>query len=530
MKKTLALFLSAFLLLALVPVVALPVAAGEATVVYVKTGAEGDGTSADNAVGMISQAYDKLDLTKDCTVVVCGPLDVKGTFIRNETYTGKVTITSNYGGVDYAATAGAQINAPAARFVCFGETVFENVKINMTGDFWLVVTQEYHFVLGNGVTVIANSEKTNGKGMASALSILAGFQNAQSLAKAKSAGDAKVEVYSGEKILIGAGNRGIADTDRSGKVDIIVGGNAQVGAIYLCSVNKQNLKDGDINVTVQDNANVELIGSALDKGSVINSLTLNWLGGTISEVTDLNRKLNNPIGDRTERTLYTNGTKLVYNDTTAAAANFAEVSGKFDAAVKDGAASGTDTPAAPTKVEVPARPTLTSDKVIYQGFNNGADANDGLTKATAKKTYGKLASESGIGIVSLLDEGGKVVIISKSYIGEDGYTIPAFGGNTVLFTAKDVDGTSCIGLASAAGHGLSRRRAVHSATGRGRGRCHGQVAERRSGFASSVPSGNIPGRGERHRGGITSTGIGSDGSRGTRDGLCARAHELQWKE
>ena len=116
MKKTLALFLSAFLLLALVPVVALPVAAGEATVVYVKTGAEGDGTSADNAVGMISQAYDKLDLTKDCTVVVCGPLDVKGTFIRNETYTGKVTITSNYGGVDYAATAGAQINAPAARF------------------------------------------------------------------------------------------------------------------------------------------------------------------------------------------------------------------------------------------------------------------------------------------------------------------------------------------------------------------------------------------------------------------------------
>ena len=64
------------------------------------------------------------------------------------------------------------------------------------------------------------------------------------------------------------------------------------------------------------------------------------------------------------------------------------------------------------KIEVPERPTLTSEKVIYQGFNNGNDANDGLTKATAKKTYGKLASESGIGIVSLLDEGGKVVMIA----------------------------------------------------------------------------------------------------------------------
>ncbi len=456
MKKTLALLLCAMLVLALVPVVALPVAAGEATVVYVKTGAEGDGTSADNAVGMISQAYDKLDLTKDCTVVVCGPLDVKGTFIRNETYTGKVTITSNYGGVDYAATAGAQINAPAARFVCFGETVFENVKINMTGDFWLVVTQEYHFVLGNGVTVIANSEKTNGKGMAAALSILAGFQNAQSLAKAKSAGDAKVEVYSGEKILIGAGNRAIADTDRSGKVDIIVGGNAQVGAIYLCSVNKQNLKDGDINVTVQDNANVELIGSALDKGSVINSLTLNWLGGTIGNVRLINgyniasfpASNTENYTDESVLSTYTGGTKLVYNDTTAAAANFAEVSGLFTASEKTagtGSVSEEPAPAAPTKVEVPARPTLTSEKVIYQGFNNGNDANDGLSKSTAKKTFGLTAAENGVGIVSLLDDGGKIIIISKCYIGQDGYTIPAFNGNTILFTAKDNDGKSCIG-------------------------------------------------------------------------------------
>ena len=109
------------------------------------------------------------------------------------------------------------------------------------------------------------------------------------------------------------------------------------------------------------------------------------------------------------------------------------------------------------KIEVPERPTLTSEKVIYQGFNNGNDANDGLTKNTAKKTFGY---EDGSGISSLLTEGGKVIAVTKCYIGKiqvDGvdtsYTFPAFNGNTVLFTAKDTDGTSYIGNNADSGKG-----------------------------------------------------------------------------
>ncbi|MBQ7171461.1 MAG: DUF4185 domain-containing protein [Clostridia bacterium] len=99
--------------------------------------------------------------------------------------------------------------------------------------------------------------------------------------------------------------------------------------------------------------------------------------------------------------------------------------------------------AEPAKMTVPGRPVLTSDKVFYMSFT-GADANDGLTKTTPKKTWG---SASGSALASLLGEGGTVVAVGKAYVGAN-YTLPAYNGNTVLFTAKDTDGTSYLGDAA----------------------------------------------------------------------------------
>ncbi len=88
-------------------------------------------------------------------------------------------------------------------------------------------------------------------------------------------------------------------------------------------------------------------------------------------------------------------------------------------------------------IEVPARPTLTSEKVVYMSFS-GSDDNDGLTKTTPKKNWG---TTTGKGLTSLLTEGAKVVAVGKLYLGAN-YTLPDFDGNTVLFTAKDVDDTN----------------------------------------------------------------------------------------
>jgi len=99
--------------------------------------------------------------------------------------------------------------------------------------------------------------------------------------------------------------------------------------------------------------------------------------------------------------------------------------------------------AEPAGITVPARPALTSDKVFYMAFT-GADANDGLTKTTPKKTWG---APTGSGLASLLSGGGKVVAVGKAYVGAN-YTLSDYDGNTVLFTAKDTDGTSYLGDAA----------------------------------------------------------------------------------
>ena len=47
-------------------------AAGNKTVVYLKDDGAGDGSSASSPVGTLADAYGALDLSKDCTIVVCG--------------------------------------------------------------------------------------------------------------------------------------------------------------------------------------------------------------------------------------------------------------------------------------------------------------------------------------------------------------------------------------------------------------------------------------------------------------------------
>ncbi len=84
---------------------------------------------------------------------------------------------------------------------------------------------------------------------------------------------------------------------------------------------------------------------------------------------------------------------------------------------------------------LPEEPTLTSDKVVYHGFNKGSDENSGLTASAIKKYLGE---ENGTGAISLLaGEGGTVVVVTKSWTETNGYTIPALGGKTVVLTARD---------------------------------------------------------------------------------------------
>ncbi|MBQ9429350.1 MAG: hypothetical protein IJU41_07405, partial [Clostridia bacterium] len=122
MKKA---FLVLFVCLAL-SALCIGLSAAGATVVYLRDGGGGNGSSPAAAVGRLTDAYAALDLSKNCTVVVCGGFTQSDTFDCGTDYTGSVTLTSVYGGVDYRAEGALFCMAPTF-FVCRGETRFENM-------------------------------------------------------------------------------------------------------------------------------------------------------------------------------------------------------------------------------------------------------------------------------------------------------------------------------------------------------------------------------------------------------------------
>ena len=87
-------------------------------------------------------AYNALDLSKDCTVVIIGRYTQFDHFVYGIDYTGSVTLTSVYGGVDYRES-GASFEFVPGRFVLFGKTTFENIDCKALGTNLLIVAQHH---------------------------------------------------------------------------------------------------------------------------------------------------------------------------------------------------------------------------------------------------------------------------------------------------------------------------------------------------------------------------------------------------
>ena len=74
----------------------------------------------------------------------------------------------------------------------------------------------------------------------------------------------------------------------------------------------------------------------------------------------------------------------------------------------------------------------TAVELAYLDSGAGNDANDGLSAAAPKKTFGTL---SGKGLLGLLPAGGKAVVVGKAYVARD-WTMPTLSGELV-FTSND---------------------------------------------------------------------------------------------
>lgn len=124
-----------------------PTVSVKSDVVYVRDGGEGDGSTPENALGDIVAATEKLK--NGGTIVVCGKLTVEtGKTLRKTD--GKLTLTSTYGGVDYAALSNARIEL--VKYISFNsETLIENIKFVSKGNDCYISAEGNEFTVGDGV-------------------------------------------------------------------------------------------------------------------------------------------------------------------------------------------------------------------------------------------------------------------------------------------------------------------------------------------------------------------------------------------
>ncbi|MBQ7661207.1 MAG: S-layer homology domain-containing protein [Clostridia bacterium] len=259
-------------------------AAGRLTAVYLKNGGTGDGSSPEKAVGTLAAAYDALNLKEDCTVVLCGPFYQNEIFDYGKNYSGKVTLTSLYDGVDYRKS-GAVYRIDPTRFICYGETAFENLDFMALGANYLVAAQHNPITIGTGVT-IRGDKALNGTTVAKSFCILGGYHTKQGNAKQKDREDTNITVLSGSNLYIIPFSRNILGIEYTGTAHVTIGGDAGVGtlhgtAVFTDSPNYQN-RVGRIEVTLKDNAAVNNFYGCTSNITA-ESFHLNWASGTIGK-------------------------------------------------------------------------------------------------------------------------------------------------------------------------------------------------------------------------------------------------------
>ena len=277
MKKRSA-FLYLFAVLALLFALSLCASAAGSTVVYLADGGTGDGSSASSPVGSLTDAYNALDLEKDCTVVISGVFTQKEYFVYGKEYGGSVTFTSVYGGVDYR-TGGAAYEFEPNRFVLFGETTFENMDFKALGTNLLVVAQHHPVTVGKGVTITGDAKKLTGATVARSFCILGGYQSGQSNPPKVSDKDTNITVLSGSKIYIVAFSRSIAG-EFTGTANIKIGGDADVSVLHCSAAYPDGIKVGKTKVEITGSAKVGVLYGTTQNAEQ-DSLEVVWRSGSI---------------------------------------------------------------------------------------------------------------------------------------------------------------------------------------------------------------------------------------------------------
>ncbi len=277
-KRLLALTVILALVLAWIPVDLISQASAEtdSVVVYVDgtVSASGDGLSADTAVKTLHEAWALLDPVNGGVVVVCGETGITGTTdLEGFGVIGQVTLTSVYGGVDYASDNGALLVFANKAYIYFGENTYID-GITMNGNAGTV----YFFCGGNMVI----GESVNAFGTLKLF--CCNRTPASSLEEAR---DFSLAVASGsyDTIFMGPNTSGTY----VGNVNVTVSGNTSV-RLLVAGGNKGHTGDLTVNVT-GGTITSKICNTPNEEGGSIGDVVINLFGGSVKSMVGYNSKV-----------------------------------------------------------------------------------------------------------------------------------------------------------------------------------------------------------------------------------------------
>ena len=209
--------------------------------VYLRDGGTGDGSSAEQPLGTIAQAYDALG-DEGGRIIVCGTYTMTGPFYA-PAHTGAITVTQKDAATDYSTVGSFSTGGTGRRYTLGGDTCFEHIRFTTENKGGLILMAHYnHVELGEGVVC----EGFDGASTGSALSLLGGRNSGVTPVRAPDGG-AHITVRSGSGILIAGMDRQVEATNpRVSYIDIYGG---EICNLYGGNINKGTNRGSVINIS-----------------------------------------------------------------------------------------------------------------------------------------------------------------------------------------------------------------------------------------------------------------------------------------
>lgn len=238
-----------------------------ARVVYLADGGSGSGVTANAPVGSLADAYAALSDTGG-TLVICGPYRFSTAFVA-PAHSGRVTVTSVYGGVDYRRTADARLVLDA-NFYIGGETLFDSLHIDSA--------KAYVGFFANYGSLTVGADVTTGIcGTNTTYPCIVGGTDPAVLAAKDLSGSLTVNGGKWERVRLGSSKGTPVNCD----VTLTMNGGEVVDFIYMSSAQSHS---GDLTVVINGGKlGYGIVGHAYDtdRQTLRGNLTVTVNGGEI---------------------------------------------------------------------------------------------------------------------------------------------------------------------------------------------------------------------------------------------------------